>query len=798
MIRNYFKIAWRNLFRNKLYSTINIGGLALGLAACMLIMLYVAHEYSFDRFHTNANRIFAVYSKTVMGADTMQMLNFSYASAPIVEKNDGAITASMRVKKEYKPVIIENPEKVKAKFSESSLLYADANFFQFFSFKLLKGNSKTVLNQPFSMVISEDIALKYFGNADPVGKILQVKNDSTYLFRVSGVMQNNPSNTSIRADFVVSLSSLKSMPEAEPYMESESFQGGAFLTFFTLKNQNDVAHVQRTMQTLGKKVDKDSKERYLLTALPDMHLKFDDSANIKYIQIFPLVAILILLLALVNYMSLSTARATLRAKEIGVRKVNGASRKSVAFQFYVESSLYAVLSFGFACLLCVLFQSRFFNLLQLNIDASFVYSPAFIISIALLMLFTIFTAGLYPSIVMSSFKPIEMMSGKKSSNGSGVWVRKTFTVLQFAIAVALIVCGLIIDRQLHHLRHTETGVNRENVLVIPVQKTMGISGNALRKDLQDLHGIISTAMAHYPLYKGYDMFFIQGKAKNENISLPILSVDEHFISTLGIKWIKAPIDKFVISQPKKVVINEAAVNKLNILGDPIGKTIDFGRDEYAIAGVVKNFNFQSLNAKIDALAMFVAPDTTNTWGIEGNSGASMFIRVNPKTNLPALISQIKNMYEKYDRDTPFEFQFVDDAFNAMFKAEDRLAGIFSLFIILTVLIAGMGLFGLAAFTAQQRTKEIGIRKVLGATVTQITTLLSSDFLRLVLIAFVVASPIAWYAMNRWLQNFAYRITIEWWVFILTGLLVIVIAFVTVSFQAIKAALANPVKSLRTE
>ncbi|MEX8548724.1 MAG: ABC transporter permease [Mucilaginibacter sp.] len=795
MIRNYFKTAIRNLWRNKLYSFINISGLALGLAICMLIMLYVAHEYSFDRFHANAGRIFSVHSKFVMGSDTIQMPKMSFATAPLVKKSDGSVTSSMRIFKQYAAVTVQNPENEDLRFSESNILYADANFFQFFSFRLLSGKNNAVLNQPFQVVISKDIAQKYFGNENPVGKTLNLLGGSTFTFQVTGVMENSPSNTDLGANFVASVSSLNKMPEGAGLMQSQLLQGGGFATYFTLKKPSDAAHVEQTMQTIAKKSSPESSDKYLLTALPDLHLKmnFDDTANLKYIRIFPFVAALVLLLALVNYMSLSTARSTLRAKEVGVRKVTGASRKTIALQFYIESALYAVLSFVLAYILVNLSHNWFFNLLQLKIDTGFIYSPTVNGMMIIFLLATIIGTGSYPAIILSAFKPVATLSGKMSNKTGGVWVRKTFTVLQFVISVALIICGIVIDRQLYYMRHTETGVNRENVLTIPVQKTIGKHYQALKKDIQNLAGVQEVATAHYAMYKGYDEYFTKS-----NIGLPSFLVDKNFIPTLGIKWKIQPSSEAEMTRPNKVIINEAAIGKLHLQGNPIGQTIDFVNRQSEVIGVVKNFNYQSLEAKIDALALFIAPDTTTLWGQAGNFGSYLLIKTARKTNLPELVTQIKKVYNQYDKETPFEYQFVDETFNAMFKAEDRLANIFSLFIGLTIFIACLGLFGLATFSAEQRTKEIGIRKVLGASVSQITALLSKDFVVLVILAILIASPIAFFTMQKWLQDFAYRIEIKWWMFALAGSLAIVIALLTISFQSVKAALANPVKSLRSE
>ena len=802
MIKNYLKIAWRSLWRNKLYSFINIGGLALGLTICMLIMLYVAHEHSYDGFHKNSKRMFSMYSQFTMSGNKMTMPNFSYAVGPMAQKADAGVLDYLRLQKQYTPLVIQNPKNESLHFSEKNILFTDANFFTFFSFPLLKGNVKSVLQNPFSVVLSQETARKYFGDKNPIGRTLSLHTDSTYLLQVTGVMANSPSNTDLKADFVIALSSLKKMPMSEQMFSSQLFQGGAFKTYFLLNHASDTAHVVKTIEKLaGVGHDEKISDKYFLTNIADSHLKmnFDDiSGNSKYLKIFPFVAGLILLLALVNYMSLSTARATLRAKEIGVRKVNGADRKTIAAQFYVESALYALLSFVLAYLLCNLFQPLFFNLLQLKIDASFLYHPMILLMLAGLLLLTILAAGLYPSVVLSAFKPVEVLNGKMSNKGGGGTVRKVFTTMQFVISVALIICGIVIGRQLNYMRNTETGVNRENVLMVPVQSSMKNHYQSLRNDLQNLPGVEEVATAHYAMYKGYDNYFIAAKKKDEMISMPNLLIDKNFISTLGIKWKYKPLDLQAIDKGQKIIINEAAIGRLDLTGSPIGQLVDFGRSKYEIAGVVKDFNFQSLDTKIDALTLFINPDSASRWGMGGKDGASIFLKIRKGTNLPSLISNVKNTYEKYDQTAPFDYQFMDDAFNAMFQAEDRLAGIFNLFIGLTVFIASMGLFGLATFSAQQRIKEIGIRKVLGASVAQISTLLSRDFIRLVLLAIIIASPIAYFLMEKWLQDFAYHINISWWIFALAGTLAIIIALLTVSFQAIKAALANPVESLRSE
>ncbi|MFI5163558.1 MAG: ABC transporter permease [Sphingobacteriales bacterium] len=797
MIKNYFKIAWRNLTRQKLYSLINISGLAIGLAVCMLIMLYVAHELSYDRFHLNAKRIFALNEHVNMSGQEINMQYTSYASGPIIRQRIPGVAGYMRTRKVYKDVIVESPLTANTKFSESKMFFGDPDFFTFFSFKLLSGNASNVLSNPFSLVITRNMAKKYFGNENPIGKTLKIKTEDPYQYTVTGVAENVPSNSSIDFNFIASNVSLKSMREAAPILKSQLVQGGAFSTYLLLDRQQDSASVTRSIQSFIKNKPGPKNDRFQLIALTDMHLNMgSDSSNTKYLKIFPLVAGLILLLALVNYMSLSTARSTLRAKEVGVRKVNGASRSSLALQFYIESAFFTCLSFVLGYMLCCFFKPWFLNILELKVDNSFLYSTPVLLMLSGLLLITVLVAGSYPSVVLSGFKPSITLKGKMSRQTGGVMVRKLFTTFQFAISVGLIICGIIIDRQLYYFRHTDTGVNRENIVMVPITNSFGKNYQSFKHDVMAIAGVTRAATSHYPMYKGYDMFFLHDKVKKEDIAMPILSVDKAFIPTLNITWKIPPASYRIMTLPNTVVINEAAVSKLNLPANPIGKMIDFGgKLQYEVIAVTRNFNFNSLQRMVEPLCLFITSDTTRDWGLQGGC---LFAKIKPHTNLPTVIAAIQACYKKYDQETPFSYTFMDDAFNGQYKAEDKLASIFTLFTVITILLATLGLFGLAAFTIEQRAKEIGIRKILGASLSTLAGILSGDFLKLVLLAILIASPVAWWAMHNWLQGFAYRIAIQWWVFALASFLAILVAVLTISYHAIKAAVANPVKSLRSE
>jgi putative ABC transport system permease protein len=797
MFKNYLKIALRNLQKQKLYSLINIAGLAVGLAVCMMIMLYVTHEITYDRFHTNAKRIYKLQANVKIGGNTMNLNYMSYASGPLVKQSQPAVDGYMRTLNYYKPVVASNPLTPETKYKEEKLVYADSGFFSFFTFKLISGNAKDVLSKPYSVVISKDIAKKYFGDTDPVGKTIRLKTDSAYIYQVTGVAENAPSNTSVEYNFVASASSLMVGKEAKKYLGEQRIASGSFNLFLLLKDAADTAKTRKGLQQMADREKSDFETHYKLSSIASLHLEnnWGDSSNLKYLKIFPLVALLILLLALVNYMSLTTARATLRAKEVGVRKVSGASRKTIAAQFYVESGLFTLLSFILGYVLCYAFKPWFLNILQLKIDNSFLHSPLVLMLLFGLLLITALISGVYPSVVLSSFKPVITLKGKTSKQTGGTTVRKVFTTLQFGIAVGLIICGVIIDRQLYYLRHADTGLNRENVVMIPVGSSIGKNYQAFNKDVQALAGISNVGTSHYAMYGGYDVMFMDGKTKEESIALPSLSVDNKFIATLGLEWKFAPAPNKQLTDKYTIVINEQAIKDLHLPANPVGSYIKTGNDRIEVAGVVKNFNFSSMESAIGPLGLYIASDTASAWG---RVGCNLFARIKPHTNVPTLIESIQSIYKKYDQDTPFSYTFMDDAFNKQYQAEDRLASIFSTFTYITILLATLGLFGLAAFTIEQRNKEIGIRKILGASMASITTILSTDFLKLILLSVIIASPVAWYAMHNWLQNFAYRISIPVWVFLFAGAMAFITAVLTISYHAVKAALANPVKSLRSE
>lgn len=787
MFKNYFKTAWRNLIKSRVYSFINITGLAIGLAVCMLIMLYVSHENSFDKFHANANNIYYVKAKIRIGEDSLYMTQLSAAVAPSLKEKQPAVEAFLRMRQE-RQAIIQSSQNSSLKFAEDRFYFTDSNFFNFFSFKLLSGSKEKVLQNPFSVVISQKAAQKYFGNENPVGKTIRLNNEHDFL--ITGIAAEAPSNSTIQFDFMASLSSIASMKTAAP----DNMEEDRFTTYFLVKHPADINKIEAGLLALERPKNK-LIGRFIGIPLTDISREEDTNAtSAKYIKIFSVVAALILLLALINYMSLSTARSTTRTKEIGVRKALGAGRGMIAQQFFAESALYTSIAFVLAFILCTLAQPFFFNFLQINFDSPFLWTKNILLLFALLYVITTLLAATYPSVLLSAFKPVTVLYGKITRQSNGISVRKFFTVFQFSASVILIICGIVINKQIQFLKNTDTGVNRENILMIPFTPAAAKHYNALKKDLVSLPGISDVGTALHPFYKGFDMMATKLLNSKEVVLLPTMSVDQHFMQMLGLKWKTPPSDSLFYHNPSAVVINETAIQKLGLDANPINKKMD---DELTVTGIVKDFNYASLQNKIDALALFVTQDS-DTASLWAKNGGCFYLKTNSNTNVSGIINRAKTIYEQYDAEAPFTYNFLDDAFNAMYKAEEKLLKLLTTFTAFTIFIACLGLFGLAAFTVVQRTKEVGIRKVLGATTGQLSLLLSKDFIKLVFIAIVIASPLAWWLMNKWLDDFAYRINIAWWMFAAAGVLAIVIALMTVSFQALKAALTNPVKSLRTE
>lgn len=809
MLKNYLLIAVRNIRRNKLYSVINVGCLALGIAVTMTISHYVLHEHSYDGWHANAGRIYSVSASQSFGGSIFAGFRLSYVTGPLARQTDASVEAMVRTRPAFEGLDLQNPALPEAHFRENRrFLYADSNFFRFFSFRLLRGRAATVLERPFTVVLSEAAAKKYFGGTDPVGKTLLL--DQKYRLEVTGVAADQPSNSSIVFDFVASLSTMAGIEKYQLYLQDQQVHAGTFETWLLIKDVTDVPKVERDLSRLslraeGKALEMSEKSsglqdrhQYTLIALPDTHLKGSGrfGVNLQYLNIFTLVAGLVLLLAMVNYMSLATARAAVRAKEVGVRKVMGARRSRIAAQFYTESTLYALLSFVAGALLFLWFRPYFCRLVHLPIDGHFLMSPWVLVSFAGLLVLVIFVSGSYPALVLSAFRPVAVLYGSMSRQRGGERIRKGFIVLQFTISMALMICSAVIGKQLYYIRHADTGMDRENVVMLPFGATMEHYG-AYKQAVSALPTVRQVATAHFKLYTDPTMVqLVNLPGKAAPVIMNLMIVDSTFISLMGLQWKEKPEAGTAWFDKKHPVLNETAVHAFGLDGKATGRQIKVENLDVTVAGVLKDFNFLSLHSKIAPFSLTVSRDVDEEWG--PRIGGCLYVKMRAHANAPTVMDAIKKIYARFDARTPFEFQFLDEAFDSNYKMEDRLAGLFGVFTLITIFIACLGLFALATFSAQQRVKEIGIRKVLGASVGSIGALLSLDFLRPVLLAVLIGSPLSWWIMNKWLEDFVYRTPISWWIFAGAGLGLLGIALGTVLFRSLRTARMNPAGALRSE
>ncbi len=789
MLRNYFKIAARNLFRHKTYSLINILGLAAGICVSTLILMFVVHEHSYDRFHSQHERIHRLLAKVKMGDNDFQMSAYAAGFAPALAAGVPQVKDYVRILPSYRNFAMSLPSRKEEATLEKNLLFADPSFFKMFSFPLVRGSE--ALDKPFVMVVSERAAIKYFGNTDVVGKTLLY--EGKHLIQITGVAQDPPSNSSLDFDFVISNATYPRLSEAN--RNNWDAGGGIFNVYLLLDSDNSKAQAERGINRLESKPEGfEVKPQYFLESLDDIHLggAFADSGNSKLIPIFSIAAIAILLLALFNYMSLTTARATQRAREVGVRKVVGATRAGLSGQFYMESVLVCVLAFGLGLVMVYYLSQPFYHLLGLKIDTSFVISPYFLSFLVGLLLVTALVAGSYPAFVLSGLAPLEVIKGRFTGSIGGVGVRRAFTVFQFSVSIALIIGSLIVREQLSFMQKKELGLNREQVLSIPIGPSMAANYIPFRNAIRQQAGVSGATFANVGLFKGYNMFFVQNKITKKDIGLAQMVVDEQFVKTLGLQWKTPPAAG---KRGNYALLNELAVAELGIKGDPIGQQITEGMN---VDGIIRDFEFSDVQHGAKAMMLSVAGDTTNMLRMPGGSRGILYVRMDTRSDIAANVKAIGRIFGKYDVEKPFEYYFLDDAFNETFQNEMRLSGMFSVFTALAIFIACMGLFGLITFTTETRTKEIGIRKVLGASVSAIVGMLSREFVVLVLISGVVAMPVAWYLMSHWLEDFVYRISVPLWVYFFTIAMMLLITLFTVGFKAMHAAMINPAASLKND
>ncbi|MEO1010543.1 MAG: ABC transporter permease [Bacteroidota bacterium] len=810
MIRNYLKIAWRNLVKQPFFTGLNLLGLAVGIAAVILIGLYIHDELSYDSMFADSDRIYRLDADTKFGGKAEKIANVSAPMAAAILQDIPMVESVVRFRDNWD--LLVRPKGADAYVKEQRTCYVDTTFFDFFGIKLLRGDKKTALTNPNTMVMTRSTAEKFFSKTDVVGQTVEIDNNITAT--VTGVIEDLPKNSFLR-DRSIFMS-------MAGYADSKENEWGNF-NYYTVVKILPNARISDVEKGMDKMIDdylmpwvqqffpgldraqfvaSGNYVKFGATPLEKVHLysnldvEFSANGDIKNVYVLGVIGLFLLILACVNFINLSTAFSLKRAKEVGIRKTLGSAREGVVMQFLMESALITSGALVLGILLATVLTPLFNQLANKDLAVP-ITSILFWAALVGLMVFLTLFAGSYPAFFMSKFNPVKVLKGQGNTDIGGGGLRNGLVIFQFAISLLLIVGTLVVYEQLNYMTEKDLGYDKEQVLIVHNVFSLAQKKQAFKQEAKQLAGVSNATISSYlptPSSRSDNTFLqAQDQSQEKAINMQEWEVDEDYMATVGLELIagrnfdpaKFPTDSTAL------IINEQSVHLLGsspeeALGKQFVANLESG-GLTTVIGVVKNFNFESLRNQVEALSLQLS-----------SNGGNLAIKLENGKQAGKIVNEVERMWNNFVPSLPFEYSFMDDSFNRTYDADQRLGQIFVVFTVLSILIACLGLFGLASFNAQKRVKEIGVRKVLGATVGQITYRLSFDFLKLVGIAIVIALPLGWFVMERWLEDFAFRINIPWWALLLSGLLAVIIALFTVSYQSIKAALASPVKSLRTE
>jgi putative ABC transport system permease protein len=796
MFGNYFKTAVRNLIKRKSFSLINITGLAIGMAVSFLILLLVLNEVTYDHFHENSKDIYRIALKLDAQDRHMEIPCVPAPFGPALVEQFPEVASVARLRGEGRKIVsFENKL-----FEESRIYYADPGLFDVFAISLVNGNPETMLEAPFSLVLTEEMAEKYFGSEDPIGKMLKL--DNKHKYTITGVVKKMPDNSHFKYNMLASLSTLNQLRG-----DLNLWMGFNYYTYIHLTGKPNadeitkkyyellMANIPDQVKQLGMKIS------LFLQPLRNIHLhshllgEMEPPGNPAYVRILTSIALFILLIACINFMNLSTAQSAQRAKEVGMRKVLGAPRGKLIAQFLGESMLLSFISLIIAVILIQIMLPVFNQLVSKDLAFNPIQNGIIILGLVGITFLVGLIAGVYPAFFLSSFAPIEILKSRFKAGKGHRFFRHGLVSLQYVISITLIFSTLVIFYQLHHVKNHHLGFNKEQIAVISLRGQAHQKYDVLKNEILRVPGVVrATCSSHVPgIGRNETMFSFEGVTQEKQV-MPFMEVDDDFLETFSMELAAGrnlshdrPADK------KAIILNETLVKQLS-WDNPLGKTVTMteviGRKfvdvPYTVIGVVRDFHFESLHQKIGSHLMKLSGEVNR-----------ISVKLSPE-NLSETLRAIEKKWKQIEPTYPFHYVFLDESFDSLYRTERRMGLIFISFTLIAIFVASLGLFGLASFTAEQRTREIGIRKVLGASVSNVVLLLSREFTRWVILANVIAWPIAYFAMNRWLQNFAYRIELEIWIFILSGGIALTIALLTVSTKAVRAAVANPVDSLRYE
>jgi putative ABC transport system permease protein len=799
-------VAFRNIWKKKLFSLINIIGLSVGIACFFLIIINVRHESSYDKFQKDGDRIYRVALERIYPEKVIFYAIIPYSIGDAMKTDFPEIEKMTRVLNNRGPVILGYKDK---SYEEENIFFVEQNFFEMFSISLIKGNPENIFAAPNSLVMTEDTALKYFGNEEPVGKFLTTPQGPAL---VSGVCENIPENSHMEFDFLVSLNltGLQNRP---------NYVGFSVHTYVMLKEGVPPDEVEAKMPDLIEQyaagqiqaqtglsfkeyVAAGNGYNYFFQPIRDIHLhsnlegEIKANGNITYVYVLIAIAAFLIIIACVNFMNLATARSASRAREVGIRKIVGSTKGLLVRQFLLESLIMSLISVLVAATWVQLLLPLFNQLTRKQLEINYVQDPFNIVFLLVIGLFVGLLAGLYPAFVLSSFRPVTILKGRFITSRSGTRMRNALVVLQFVISIICIAMTILVYRQMDFMQKKDLGFDKENMVVIERAYTLQNRGEAFKQELRSLPGVVNVTGSGTILSRGgYFGIMFQAGGDPEPKTTRGMNIDEDFIDTIGLEITQGRGFSREFNETRNVVINESTIKEFG-WNDPVGMKIRYlggegePTGEYTIIGVVKDFHYNSLHSPINSFVLLGFPQ-------EQRILPNLQIKIKPE-NLGETLGAIEQKWKTFNPQEPFGYYFLDDKLDEMYGNEKTSGQIFSIFSLLAIVIACIGLFGLSAYMAELRTKEIGIRKVLGSTASKIVVLLSKDFAKLVGLAFVIATPIAYYAMTRWLQNFAFRSSVHIWIFLLAGMAAVLIAQLTISFQALKAAYTDPANALRFE
>jgi len=786
MIRNYIKIAWRNLWKNKAFTVINLSGLVVGMATVILIGTWIQNELSFERFHTNESALYKIYNRSTSPGE---IYTWDITSGPLgqaLEKDFPEVKRTARIYWSSNRLFSYGDNSIKAKGND-----VDGSFLSMFSFPLLQGNAENALDDVNSVVLTEKLAKNIFGDTDPINKIIKIDNKDSY--KITGILKNLPTNTEFDFDYLVSLKANENF-----YSNNNSWANNTFYTYVQLQPNISVDQFNLKIKDEILKYSPESKTEIFLHPISKWHLysRFENGkiagGRIETVRLMGIIGCLILLIACINFMNLSTAQSQKRANEVGVRKVLGAGKAGLVSQFLCESILLSFIGGIVALAIAALFLPYFNQLIEKSLVINFL-NPLLWLGLGGFILFTGLLAGSYPAFLLSSFTPVKVLKGSLKHATTGLNPRKVLVVIQFSVSIVLVISTLVIYRQLNFVKARDTGYQINQLIEIPIEGDIDKNYSLIKNELLNSGVITTMSKTGWPVTldgsnsSGFKWDGMQQEQEDLNFSL--YRTAGNFAKTMDLKLVEGRDIDFSLfpGDSSSVMINETAAKKMG-LKDPVGKLIRKGDNPLTIVGVFNDFIIGSPYEEVSPMLVFGSDKYVY----------NMVMRLNKHTKTAGNLKIIEQVFKKYNSAYPFTYQFVDEEYAQKFKDEKQTASLSTLFAGLTIFISCLGLFGLAAYLAQNRSKEIGIRKVLGASVSGIVKMLSKEFVMLVVIAIIIAVPVSWWAMSKWLQDFTYRIEIGWASFVLAGAAALLIALITVSFQAIKAGMANPVKSLRTE